>query len=695
VAENDDTEPQPEAEPQPEDGSPGAQGEAPQPDPAPGPEPAAQASVPPQGEPARPQVPEQRRPEQPQPAFPQPQQPAYPQPAYPQPAYSPQPGYAAYPPPAAPARPKGEPLIRLSELVPAAVDAVVPLAAGLLAVVLGLLLVVGVGLSGVSVQGAGAGDYFAAASWLTASSLGTPFGGGFTESIGGIGSDSFTSTEAITARAVVWLVTVLILFLAFRGARRRERREHSRSLTQLVARSVLPAVLTSVVLLVLALTTQRANVFGTGNLLGGDVGDEAGSGVSINQSGRFGIDTPLVFVGPLLIVLLFTVLARVSVWIQAPESLNDPRARGLGTQWDLWRPSARVAWLQLRIIVTLSSIAAWFYVAVQAGNDSNSADHPLVFVLAALVLILNLGLYGMFAGFGVTLYATASAFGGGLSGDSGSGGSGGLSGSGFTPYTGSSAGGAYSSTVSVTADSAGSGGNYALGILNGSKPWELWILLAIVVIGTAAPAVLARTRRPRKRPLLAQDYAPAGAWRAVLLGLATALVLILLGALEMNDAFSTGDGLGGFGTTVGFGPSLPAGMGLTALWFLLAYLAVSFAFGHRIHWRAAVGAGDPAAGAPAGYAGAPYPPQQPYEQQQYQQYAQQYPEAYQQPYPAAPGASGAPVPPLPPPPAAVPVETVATVAPDEGPLGAVEPLDPSESPSHVVFPDEEDTLGDG
>lgn len=471
-------EPEPEAEPQPE--SAPVQGE-PQQQPS---EPAAaepsqatySAAEPPRSQqPQQPQQPEADRPHPesgyPQPATPQPAspqaatpQPGYPQPGYPQAAYPqsqpypsapggfpggpvPGPGYAGYPPP--PARVKGAPLIRLTDLISAAVDAVVPLAAGLVAVVLGLLLVVGVGLSGVNVQSAGAADYFGAASWLTAGSLGTPFGGGFVESIGGLGSGNFSITLAVTVRAAVWLVTVLILFLAFRAARRRERRSHSVRFAQLVARSVLPALLTSIALLILALTTQNANVFGTGDLLSGgsDTSSSAPSGldIAITQNGNYGIDTPLVFVGPLLLVLAVTLIARISVWIQAPESGGDPLAGRLRAQWDLWRPALRVTWLQTRIIVTLASLAAWFYVAVEAGSDSNSSDHPLVYVLGALVLILNLGIYGMFAGFGVTLYATAAGLSGGglggglggaggLGGGSGSGsGSGGLSGSGFAP----------------------------------------------------------------------------------------------------------------------------------------------------------------------------------------------------------------------------------------------------------------------
>ena len=781
MAENDDHEPQPEAEPQPEQQPEPAQEEA-EPEPEPDPEPPASVQDEPQQQQDAPESvqprdePESEQPQgDPQPetghphaesAHPQPAapQPAYPQSATPQPAYphpqpqqppqsqpyppapggfpgGPGPGYAAYPPPAPPARVKGAPLIRLGELIPAAVDAVVPLAAGLLAVVLGLLLVVGVGLSGVSVQSAGAGDYFAGASWLTASSLGTPFGGGMSDSVAGLGSASFSSSSGVTLRAAVWLVTVLILFLAFHAARRRERRAHRGRFAQLVVRSLLPALLTSILLLILALTTQRTSVFGLGGLFGGGNDVDAGSGLSVTQNGSFGIDTPLVFVGPLLLVLVVALIARISVWIQAPESRDDPLAQRVRTQWDLWRPSLRVAWLQLRIIVTLSSLAAWFYIAVQAGTDSNSSDHPLVYVLGALVLILNLGIYGMFAGFGVTLYATAATLGGSLGGGGlgsgdGSGsssGSGGLSGSGFAPYSGSSAGSAYSSNLTISADSgSGSGGSgSAFGILSGSKPWEIWILLAIAVVGTLTPAVLAWTKRPRKRPLLAADYAPAAAWRAVLLGVATALALILLGTLELDESISSSGGFGDLGTTVGFGPSLFAGMGLTALWFLLAYLAVSFALGHRVHWRTPAGVDGPTAATPAGYAGQPYPQQQQYQQQygqpygqpyqqpygqppsaqQYAQpYQQQYGQPYQQPYPGpagpadpaagpqqapfAPGVEQSPLlAPLPPPPAPAPVP-VETVAPDDA-AGSVEPMDPSETAGHVVFPDEEDTLGEG
>lgn len=328
-------------------------------------------------------------------------------------------------------RPKAPPVPRPADLLNVAVDAVVPLAAGLVAALLGLLLVVGAGLSGVAVQDAGPGAYFAAASWLTASSLGTPFGGSFSESIslGGFGGGDINTAYGLTARAAVWLITVLILFLAFRAARARERGAGSRTLAQVFAKCLAPAVLTSVVLLILALTTQQSSLFGSDALFGGDTGD----GLTTTQHGTFGIDTPLVFVGPLLLVLAAALIGRISVWMNAAGSAADPQALRLRSQWALWLPSLRVAWLQIRVIVTLASVGLWFFVAVEAGTDSNAADHPLVFVLAAIVLILNLGIYGMFAGFGVTFYAAASALGGSLTG-------GGAGGSGFGGGSGAGGG---------------------------------------------------------------------------------------------------------------------------------------------------------------------------------------------------------------------------------------------------------------
>jgi hypothetical protein len=483
---------------------------------------------------------------------------AYPAPpaAYPAPPVSyagqPAPPYGPSPAP----RPAGLPLIRAFELGPAVLDAALPLLVAIVACVVGLLLVVAVGLSGVHLDNAGPADYLSVASWLTASSLGAPLGGSSSAASSDLGGSDFgfsdlNATVSVSLRFAVLLFTALILILGYRAARRRERATASVSLGQLVARAALPAIATSLILLVLGLATHRTSAFETQGLL--DPGGDAGS-----SSGKVGIETPYVFLGPLLLVFAVALIGRLGAWMQA-SSNADVRAHRLRATVAAWTPAWRTVWLQLRIIGVLAGVGLWVYVIIEAPSDSSTNSHSLAFIFGALVLILNLSVYGMFAGFGATLFITLSGLGG-----------------------------------------------TSFGLLSGHRPWGLWLLLLAVVIGTAAPAVLARRARGTGRfAVRPQDYPPAGAWRAVLLGLAFALVLTLLGTLELSQSLSGGGGdFGNFGATLQFAPSMFAALGLTALWCLIGYLAVSLSQGHSLSELSA----PPVPGPPApGYAGVAAP----------------------------------------------------------------------------------------
>ena len=460
------------------------------------------------------------------------------QPGYAQPAYA-QPGYAGVP--VAPARP---PVLTGVDVVQAVRDGLVGLAAAYAAALIAIVLVVAVGFHGEQVD-AGVGDYLASAGWLTASSLGTPISGTLTATDSGIS----TSID-ISLRVTVWLLTITVLYLVYRAVRGRERTAPSVTLGQLVARSLLPAAVVSITLLILSFATHRADPFGgTGYL----TATSAGDGVQ-GVGGSMSIDAPLVFVGPLLLVFATALVARLGVWIHLMSA--DPRATRVRTQLGLWAPTFRVAWLQTRVIGVLVGLGLWIYAVFEVISNHELSHGGLAALIGGMFLLPNFAIYGTLVGFGATLYASAA----GLSS------LGGLSSSGSDGST------------SGTDGSGGSG--YDLGLFAAHRPWGVWLLLLAVVIGTAAPALLAR-RGTARFAVDRADYAPNGAWRSLLLGAVVALATTLLGALALTVNAGL-EGVGVLSVTESFGPSLLAAVCLTALWFLVSYMGLSFSLGHRI-----------------------------------------------------------------------------------------------------------------
>jgi hypothetical protein len=516
------------------------------------------------------QVPVQAQAPQPQ-QVPVPQPPPVPQ-FQPQP--QPQPGQQFAPPPqqqvyfndpnpaayagipVAPARPG---LLNAADVIAAARGGLVALVAGYVVAVLAIVLVIAVGLSSEHVN-AGVGDYLSTSAWLLASSLGVPLSGSISESVDfssdtssgslfGSGSD-LSMSLSISLRITVWLLTIAVLYLVYRAVRGRERTAPSSSLGQLVARAALPAVIVSLGLLILAFATHRSDPFGGANYVSSTSSDFGGS-----ASGSVGIDAPLVFLGPLLLVFAAALLGRLGVWIRAMSA--DPRAMRMRTQLARWTPSFRVAWLQTRIIGTLVGLGLWVYAAYEIIANHEMSHGGLAALLGGLFLLPNFAIYGTFLGFGVSLYASIGGL-GGLSGlTSGSDGS----------------------TDGTDTSSLTNGSGYDIGLFTSHRPWGLWLLLLAVLIGTAAPALLAR--RGGRFAVNRDEYVPNNAWRSALLGVVVALAVTLLGALELSMGTDVA-GAGSFGVTESFGPSLIAAVALTALWFLLSYIVLSLSLGHRL-----------------------------------------------------------------------------------------------------------------
>jgi hypothetical protein len=572
--------------------------------------PQAAAQEPPQQQPPAAQVP-------PQPAQPQP--PAAPQPAafgaapYPAPDASGQlpsgpypnqppapalPGH--YPPyqgpspysspyqqypqqPATPARPSGPPPLTGFDFVGSILDAGRALLAGFISVLISLLVVIYAGVPNPHVS---AGDFYKFSTWLLGSSLGAPItGSGSVSADNGFGS-SMSASLGITLRITVWALTFIVLFLLYALARRREKQAASRSLGQLFLRSALTALAVSVILLVLALTSSTHNLFGSGVL---------GSATGLSgMSESVGLGAGYVFLGPLLLTLAVSLLGRFGIWLHAPTTA-DPRAERAKAAIDKWRPAVRTAWQQMSVMGTLIAVGLWIWLAVDIFQDPSTSSYRTAILLGALVLLPNLAVYGTFLGMGVTLFA-GGGFGASILGQS----------------TGSS----------IDAPTSGSS---ALGILQGEHPWGVWLLLGGVIVGTLAPAVLARSTR--RFAVNRDEYALNGAWRSVLVGLVTALAVVLLGALSLSMSGSEGD-LGSMSVTLSLGPSLLGALGLSALWFLLAYLALSLSLGHRFQPAGPRQPAVPPQGTPE-YA--QYVQYQQYlqQQQQYQQYQPQFAQSQQ------------------------------------------------------------------
>ena len=518
---------------------------------------------------------------------------------YPQQYQNPYPGPYQNPQQAAPARPAGPPPVTVNDLLGSVFDAGRALLAGFVGVLVALLVIVYAGVQNAHVP---AGDLFKGSVYLLGASLGTPLTGNASVSEdSGFGSSETLSID-LTIRVAIWALTFIVLFLLYRFARKREKLAPSRSLGQLFLRSAVTALVLSVIMLILALATRSNELFNAAALASSDLG---------GLSGSAGLGAGYVFLGPLLLALAAGLLGRFGVWLHAPTTA-DPRAERTKTLVDQWRPAVRVAWQQLTVMGTLIGIGLWIWLAVEAFQDPTTGPYRTALLLGALVLLPNLAVYGTFAGMGVTLFV----------------------------------GGAYGASVlgqstSDSTDGSPTSSSSALGLFQGEHPWGLWLLLLAVIVGTLAPAVLARTTR--RFAVNRDDYVMNGAWRSIVVAIVASLAVILLGALSLGMTGNAGD-LGSVSASASLGPSLLGALGLASLWFLIAYLAVSLSQGHRFQPATPrQPAGIPPQGTPEYAQYLQYQQYQQYlqQQQQYEQYQQQAyaQQAYQQqpPVPAQPG----------------------------------------------------------
>ena len=420
-----------------------------------------------------------------------------------------------------PARPEREVIgwravVRPADLLHSLLDGLVALGAAIALAAVSLVIVLYVAISHFH---GGPGDFFALAVWLTGASLGVPLRSvvSFSEP-----SEHYKAVTVTDLRVIAWLLTVVMLVLVFRLVRRRERARPSAGLAQSVVRALLTALVATLGLLVLALVTTRASVFGYPFGLESITGGHVGS--------RIGLEPGFVFVGPLLLTAV-AALAGAAPAIPPPRRRTDELAR--------WSLVLRQTWRQLLITGVLAGTALLVYGSVEAVQHTGGRFTVLV-VIGLVLMLPNLAIYGTLGGFGTTFYVTQRATGPG-------------SGSGLDRVSRS------------------------IGIFDSFRPWVVWLLLAAAVVGTLLPALRAR-RAVRAGRLGGADYPLSGVWRAALAGLLAALAWVLLGAFSYSTSAS---GTLGHLTSLSesAGPSLLAAAGLTAAWLSLGYLATSIAVG--------------------------------------------------------------------------------------------------------------------
>lgn len=372
----------------------------------------------------------------------------------------------------------------------------------------------------------GAADYFSLGVWLTGASLGVPVHMSASTTFG----PGHSLDEHLQLRAIVWLLTAIVLTLIYLLARRRERVQPSTGSARAAVRALLTALVVTAVLLVLSLVTKRPGVFGYPFF---------GSNAGLKSAASMGLEPGFVFAGPLLLSAIAALAGRAGGWRTSDGAVAAGRARATG-ELSRWRPVLRVAWRQILVTGGLAGVALLIYLAVY-GIQHGGARHTAVIVTGLVLLLPNLAVYGTLGGFGTTFYGTLKTT---------------SLGEGITPV----------------------GGTYSVGIFGSHRVWIVWLLLAAAVAGTVVPALLAR--------LDSIDLPITGAWRAAVTGLAVGVAEVLLG--EISAASSTSGVVtfsaagGSFYETVSAGPSLLAAAGLSALWFALGYLAAAVAVRPRL-----------------------------------------------------------------------------------------------------------------
>jgi hypothetical protein len=325
-------------------------------------------------------------------------------------------------------RPGRRVFIQPPDLAQVLLNGLIPLAAAIVAALLGLLIVIYGG--GEHVDG-GPGDFFALAVWLTGASLGVPVKQASSTVMPGQHGVLTDNTEV---RVVVWLLTAIVLVLVFRLVRRQGRARTDATPARLAVWAVLSALTLTVALLVLSLATTRASVFGLPIVLSGDTGASTRSSV--------GPELGFVFAGPLLLTAIAALAGA------ATATRLGPRA---SAEIARWRPVLDVAWRQVAVTGELAGFTLLVYLAVEVSSHTTGRE-AAVTVFGLILLLPNLAIYGTLGGFGTTFYGSER----------------------FSPDVG-------------PGKVAGN-----IGILGSFRPWVVWLLVAAAVVGVLVSALLAR-----------------------------------------------------------------------------------------------------------------------------------------------------------------------------------------------------------
>jgi hypothetical protein len=452
------------------------------------------------------------------------------------------------------------PLITRADVADAARDALVPLAAALV-LVFGIIAGLANLLS--STAHGGFHDWFTSTVIVTAGALGAStslsLGSALDSDSSDLGGLSFNLSFELDL--AVWIVTFALLAAWAWRARRREAAAPSASPGQLAARSALSALGVSLVLLILALASSTADLYGLGNaMLGSSLGsdDSSGSGFSGDSgssgtdpfgsgtdSGGFGsgslatastggsahasigVQPGWVFVGPLLLALLACAVGRLAAVSRRPA--GDPGGEWIRNLTGPWRGVGAVLWTQLRAVALLAGLTVAIYAEYELLHSDGPGRVKTALTLLIVLMLPNLALGGLLTGFGVTLFAGV-----GLIGIAGLGGTG-------------------------------------LGLFGDSRPWLIWVLIAEALVGTALPWILVRTRRRAVHPAA---FAPGQVWRAALIGALGGFAVALLGQISVSGSVGLAV-LGGSNATAGLVYSTFGAIAAGALWCAAAYLAVS------------------------------------------------------------------------------------------------------------------------
>jgi len=420
--------------------------------------------------------------------------------------HQPHPGEWAAPPPApVPPTPPSPFVADLLGALRTAARGVLPVLVGL------VLLCAAVGLSA-SVAGADGSpaDWLRAAVWLLGLGLGARLvaEGQVDAGMAAAGFDG-------AVRVLPLVVTVLVVVLLARAARRDERAHRSAGPGQLLQRAGLTGLVVGLAVLLLALVSRTSSV------LGADLGEVTDT--------RGGVTVGLGAVGALVVpALLVAVVVAAARW--AVVRTGAPRPAG----WAEVLVVARVQRTLAAGVLAVAAIGILLYLVQQAiSGDLPSADDGGAVVVVGLTLVLALNLVPIagLALLGVPLTASAT-------------GAGSIAGSGL-------------------------GGFRADQLSLADEPALLLVLLVpvLLVLGTA----VRRTVRGVQLPLTGRSVGVAAGTGAVGALLLALLLRVWLSGGGSGSAFATG---GVVSAQASAGPSLLWAPLLGAVWSALAVAAV-------------------------------------------------------------------------------------------------------------------------